>query len=136
MGRNPFSRALIKMDSLHAVTNPLPRRPDTPIPATMEELTAAFALLKISESKTCCLDRPDFVEPCPMCGSRGTFITHASKGMRTCNGCEDKFCTKCLYGSRYCCAYVYGSLDAPAGAERQLTLGVQSPKAEEKKENK
>lgn len=102
----------------------------------MEELAAAVTLLKMSESKTCCYDRPDFVEPCPMCGATGTYVTHASKGMRVCNGCDDKFCTKCLHGSRYCCAYVYGSLDAPTAAERQLTLGVQSPKAEEKKENK
>lgn len=92
-----------------------------------EDAAAALVLLK------CCENRPDFVEPCPSCGGKGSYITHASKGLRTCNGCDDKFCVKCLFGSRYCCAYVYGKLDAPDPAERQLTLGVQSPKAEENK---
>lgn len=91
---------------------------------------AALALIALKEP--CCETRPPFMEPCPSCGNKSSYVTHASKGMRTCNGCEDNFCVKCYYGSRYCCAYVYGRLDVPEAAERQLTLGVQSPKAEEK----
>jgi hypothetical protein len=101
--------------------------------ARIDEEAAASALLTL-----CCQDRPAFLEPCPSCNTKGTYITHASKGLRTCNGCEDKFCTKCYHGSRYCCAYVYGAdLSSPSGPlERLLTLGVSSPKAEEKTENK
>lgn len=47
------------------------------------------------------------LDRCPSCHERGTYVSHASKGLRTCNGCADIFCTKCGYGSRYCCAYVF-----------------------------
>jgi hypothetical protein len=80
--------------------------------------------------------RPPFLEPCPSCGIKTSYVSHASLGLRTCNGCDDKFCTKCYHGSRYCCAYVYGPLKAAESLVRQETLGVQSPKAEEKTENK
>ncbi len=45
--------------------------------------------------------------PCPSCSERGTYVSHKSKGLRTCNGCEDMFCTKCGYGARYFCAYIF-----------------------------
>ena len=101
----------------------------------IEEEDAAATLIALG---ACCEDRPPFLEPCPSCNSKGTYVTHASKGLRTCNGCDDKFCTKCYYGSRYCCAYVYGSVSAspPTTLVRSQALGVPSPKAEEKKENK
>lgn len=106
----------------------------------IDEEDAAAALLALRDSgseEKCCEGRPPFLEPCPSCGALGTYITHASVGIRTCNGCEDKFCTSCYHGSRYCCRYVYRRpLAAPTGLDRQLTLGVQSPKAEEKRENK
>ena len=114
----------------------LPGGPCSTCQERIDEETAAMALLALATE--CCRDRPEFLEPCPMCNARGTYVTHASKGLRTCNGCEDKFCTKCYHGSRYCCAYVYSplSLPAPTTFERQQALGVQSPKAEEKTENK
>lgn len=65
----------------------------------IDEMDAAEALAKLC--------RPEFMEPCPSCGNQESYITHASQGLRTCNGCEDKFCTNCYYGSRYCCTYVY-----------------------------
>lgn len=102
-----------------------------------QEAEVAAALLALTVS--CCQDRPSFLEPCPSCNSTGTYVTHASKGLQTCNGCDDKFCTKCYHGSRYCCAYVYGPdvLASPSGPlERLLSLGAPSPKAEEKTENK
>lgn len=61
-------------------------------------------------------------ETCPACKSKSTYVTHASKGLRTCNGCQDRFCTECLYGARYCCAYVYGVLPAPPRISRPLPL--------------
>lgn len=72
---------------------------------------------------------------CPHCGERNTIVTHASVGIRTCNGCSDEFCTNCFYGARYCCSYVYPPRPKPS-LERQVAVGVQSPKAEEKGENK
>jgi len=70
------------------------KRPDTPRPMEpMDTLEVARLLLTLSR--------------CPSCHERGTYVSHASKGLRTCNGCEDMFCTKCAYGSRYCCAYVF-----------------------------
>lgn len=61
-----------------------------------------------------------YIRPaCPSCHSRGTYISHASKGLRTCNGCEDMFCTKCYHGSRYCCAY--HTLPPPPPVSRQCS---------------
>lgn len=77
------------------------------------------------------------VESCPSCATKGTYVTHASKGLPTCSGCDEKFCTKCYYGSRYCCVYVYGTLTTPTGPlVRSQTFGLPSPTAEEKTENK
>jgi hypothetical protein len=72
----------------------------------------AIAGLRSLANPGCCDDRAEFMEPCPSCGDKKSYISHASKGLRTCNGCDDKFCTKCYHGSRYCCAYVY--LPAPS----------------------
>ena len=147
-------RPTIEMDSLrspsyiynhggyYAPSNPrLCNTPGGPCMACqqrIDEEDAALALCALKHStEKCCDGRPPFLEPCPSCGSEGTYVTHASQGLRTCNGCEDKFCTSCLHGSRYCCRYVLGvALPAPTSADRQLTLGVQSPKSEEKTENK
>lgn len=66
--------------------------------------------------------RPMEIEPeiCPSCHEYGTYISHASKGLRTCNGCEDNICTKCRYGCRYYCPAV--SLPAPSSpASRQCS---------------
>ena len=116
-----------------------PRDCNTPIGPCdycQERISAAEALVAISKAPSCCVDRPSVAEPCPECRAL-TYITHASKGLRTCNGCDEKFCTKCYYGSRYCCSYVYGKLPAPTTPPvRQEALGVQSPKAQEKGENK
>jgi hypothetical protein len=67
----------------------------------IEEAAAALLLL----TPRCCADkRPEFLEPCPFCGEQYSYVSHISQGLRTCNGCEDKFCIKCRHGSRYCCA--------------------------------
>ncbi len=50
---------------------------------------------------------------CPSCKSEGTYVTHASMGLRTCNGCSDSFCTACFHGTRYCCVHIYGKLPPP-----------------------
>lgn len=109
----------------------MPNGPCSYCQTRIDEEEAAAALLAL-----CCKDRPPFLEPCPSCHSRGTYVTHASKGLRTCNGCDETFCTKCYHGARYCCAYVYGPSEPLGPAERQETLGLPSPKAEEKTENK
>lgn len=120
---DPFFGGLIKTDSME-------RRPDTPRP-DMETL----AYIKMP---TCCQDRPSFLEPCPRCNDSTLHTTHALKGVKTCNGCPDKVCLKCFDGARYFCALRKADpLDPPQGPlERQLALGVQSPKVEEKTENK
>ena len=102
---------------------------------------AAQALLALANSAPrsppCCADRPIFLEPCPSCNS--TRVTHTSMGLPTCNGCVEPVCTNCFDGARYFCplrreaAYL---LPPPGPLERQTALGVQSPKAEEKRENK
>jgi hypothetical protein len=99
----------------------------------------AEALVQLSQS--CCASRPDFLEPCPECGSAKTYISHASQGLKTCNGCEDKFCTACFYGTRYCCAYMLKAKAPPLAPpsspiQRQTAVGVQSPRQEETQENK
>jgi hypothetical protein len=122
---------------LYAPGNPrlcnTPGGPCSSCEERIEEEDTAITLLSL---KDCCNTRPEFLEPCPMCGKVGSYVSHESKGLKTCNGCEDMFCSECYYGSRYCCAYVYGELPRPARAERSETLGVQSPNVEEKKENK
>lgn len=106
----------------------------------MEE--AAQALLNLPAAQTprsppCCTDRPIFLEPCPKCNSSDAFVTHTSKGHRTCNGCADTVCTNCFDGARYYCPLRQSPIPPPPGPiERQIALGVQSPKAEEKTENK
>ena len=94
----------------------------------IDEETVAATLVQLKN---------DIPERCPSCNKRNSYVTHASRGLRTCNGCDDKFCTHCLFGSRYCCSYVYGSLPPPTSPPtRQKAIGVQSPKVEEKRENK
>jgi hypothetical protein len=69
-------------------------------------------------------------DPCPDCNE--PYVTHESRGIRTCNGCPDKVCSNCFDGARYFCP-----LRPPSDPlVRQQALGVQSPKAEEKGENK
>jgi hypothetical protein len=81
--------------------------------------------------------KKDVTERCPSCHTKDTYITHASKGFRICNGCDERFCMNCLFGSRYCCAYVYQKLPAPSSPlVRQKAMGVQISEAEEKRENK
>lgn len=64
------------------------------------------------------IDEEDAAQTCPSCSAKGTYITHASQGLSTCNGCEDSFCTECFHGTRYCCAYIYGALPAPPRISR------------------
>jgi hypothetical protein len=93
---------------------------------------AADALVKLS--RECCAARPVFMEPCPGCHTAAPRITHASRGFRCCNGCSESLCSTCFEGARYFCPL---RLCAPLGPlVRQVALGVQSPKAEEKGENK
>ena len=63
----------------------------------------------------------DVPESCPACGLQDTYVTHASKHIQTCIGCEDKFCTACFHGCRYYCTYVYGSLSAPPPISRECS---------------
>ena len=65
-------------------------------------------------------------------------VSHASLGVAPCNGCPTTLCPKCLTGARYFCPLrAREPLDAPTSPlVRQEALGVQSPKAETKKENK
>lgn len=83
-----------------------------------------------------CATRPPFLEPCPDCN--GSYMTHASCGLAPCNGCPEKVCGNCFAGARYFCPLRRALLlPAPtAPLVRQEALGVQSPKAEEKGENK
>ena len=96
-------------------------------------LAAAGALLALSQQPPCCADRPAFLEPCPDCN--GTYVTHASRGFATCNGCPDKVCGNCFGEARYFCP-LRKLLPPPAPLVRQMAIGVQSPKPEEKRENK
>jgi len=77
-------------------------------------------------------------EPCPDCHAPMIPVTHESRGLRTCNGCPDTLCSTCFDGARYFCPLrTAPPLAPPTGPlERQQALGVQSPKAEEKGENK
>lgn len=103
----------------------------------MEE--AATALVLLAQGGGGCPSRAEFLEPCPECNLLGTFVTHASCGLRTCNGCSDSVCTSCFDGARYHCPLrrPVPPLSPPHGPlQRQEALGVQSPKAEEKRENK
>lgn len=105
--------------------------PGGPCDYCQERIDADMVAAALVQLKT------DVPERCPSCNARASYVSHASRGLRTCNGCDDKFCVKCLFGSRYCCAYVYGGLPPPSSPPaRQSALGVQSPKAEEKGENK
>ena len=76
--------------------------------------------------------RPEFMEPCPQCNAVGCSVTHASVGLKPCNGCPEGTCSKCFHGTRYFCPLRTGGVELV----RQETLGVRSPKMEEKKENK
>jgi hypothetical protein len=102
----------------------------------IDELSAAKALVTISIS--CCADRPDFMEPCPSCTMRAPRVTHADAGLRCCNGCEETLCSNCYTGARYFCPLrrIEFLTPPPGPLVRQEALGVQSPKAEEKGENK
>jgi hypothetical protein len=105
--------------------------------ARIDEEEAAEALLLLS--KSCCTDRAPFMEPCPDCNKVALRVTHAAEGIQRCNGCEESLCTNCFGGARYFCPLrtKHAALKAPdQPLERQLTLGVQSPRAEEKTDNK
>lgn len=99
----------------------------------IDTLVAAESLVLLSQS--CCGVRPAFMEPCPECNAVGSLVTHAEKGIRCCNGCEERLCVECFAGARYFCPLRRLS---PPGSPlaRQEALGVQSPEAEEKGENK
>lgn len=96
----------------------------------IDEEEAAEALVALSRAPPCCVDRPGFLEPCPYCSAVGSYVTHEPR----CNGCPGKLCINCFFGARYYCPL---RLNPPSGPlVRQEALGVQSPKAEEKRENK
>jgi hypothetical protein len=96
----------------------------------IDEEEAAEALVALSRAPPCCVDRPGFLEPCPHCSAVGSYVTHEPR----CNGCPGKLCINCFFGARYYCPL---RLNPPSGPlVRQEALGVQSPKAEEKRENK
>ncbi len=99
---------------------------------------AAEALIALSRAPPCCVDRPSFLEPCPGCQTVGTHVTHESRGLKPCNGCPGKLCINCFFGARYYCPLrTIAFLSPPPGPlVRQEALGVQSPKVEEKGENK
>lgn len=78
------------------------------------------------ECTMCSNERPHFMEPCPQCGNKTTFASHADRGLALCVGCQDKFCTDCKFGSRYLCKYmeqVNGEnyVPPPPKLERQIT---------------
>jgi hypothetical protein len=105
----------------------------------IDELNAqAAAEALVALSKSCCADRPDFMEPCPSCTVTAPRVSHADAGLRCCNGCEETLCSNCYDGARYFCPLRRAQrLSPPAGPlVRQEAVGVQSPKAEEKGENK
>lgn len=97
---------------------------------------AAEALVALSKSR--CATRPPFLEPCPECNVTGTYRTHQESGLATCNGCPETVCGGCFTGARYFCPLRQIELLPPPSAPlvRQEAVGVQSPKAEEKRENK
>lgn len=59
------------------------------------------------ESPSCavCVQRPEFLEPCPSCGCKNTYKHHSDIGVPQCRDCEPKICTECAYGARYTCEY-------------------------------
>ena len=102
----------------------------------MEAQAAAEALVKLSNE--CCASRAAFMEPCPDCNAPAAYVTHASRGIACCNGCVDALCSNCFSGARYFCPLRKTAFLPPPARVlvRQEALGVQSPKAEEKGENK
>jgi hypothetical protein len=97
----------------------------------IDEAQAAEALRRLST-------RPPFLEPCPACSEPSTFVTHESRGLRQCNGCPGKLCIRCFFGARYHCPLRTEEFLLPPSAPltRQEAVGVQSPRAETKTENK
>ena len=67
-----------------------PKRPDTPRPVL------------------------DKMNTCPSCEAPNSYFTHASLGLRTCNGCAETICMNCHRGARYCCAYFRPILFPPS----------------------
>ncbi len=109
--------------------------PSGPCEYCQERIAAANTLVSLSKAPSCCVDRPGFIEPCPECNSPASYVTHASKGMKTCNGCKEPLCIRCFFGARYYCPL--RKLEPPTSPlARQEALGVQSPEAQEKGENK
>lgn len=75
------------------------------------------------ESCTVCDCRPDFLEPCPSCGTPGAYKTHSDTGFPQCHGCDPKICVECAYGARYTCDYFRMRNTLPTGPpklERQI----------------
>ena len=66
-----------------------------------------------------CTDRPAFLEPCPSCGTAGTYKSHVDTGFPQCHGCDPMICTDCAYGARYTCDY-FRTRNAPPTLERQI----------------
>ena len=113
----------------------MPNGPCSNCQERIDEMAAAEALVSLSKSPSCCVDRPGFIEPCPECNSPSSYVTHASKGLKTCNGCKDSLCIRCFFGARYYCPL--RKLEPPTTPLlRQEAIGVQSPNAQEKGENK
>jgi hypothetical protein len=73
---------------------------------------------------------------CPDCGAPDALVSHESRGHKTCNGCPEKLCIRCFFGARYYCPLRVRLPPPSSPPLRQEALGVQSPKAEEKRENK
>ena len=116
---------------LYAPPNPrkcnMPGGPCEHCELRIERIDAALAAeARASLSKTC-----------PDCGHQDALVSHASQRRKTCNGCTDTVCIYCGSGARYFCPLPL-RLPAPPSSPllRQTALGVQSPKAEEKGENK
>jgi hypothetical protein len=103
--------------------------PNGPCEYCQDRISAAETLVALSRS---------CAEVCPECNAIGSFVTHADKGYRCCNGCQDRLCIRCFFGARYYCPLrKMCHLSPPTSPlTRQEALGVQSPKAQEKGENK
>jgi hypothetical protein len=117
--------------------------------ARIDEEDAAEALLLLAASAPpCCADRPAFLEPCPSCNTAGSYITHAERGIACCNGCSERLCSQCFTGARYYCPLLMLLPPPPGPLVRQEAISpqsptgmysppvVQTPEAEEKRENK
>ena len=134
-------------------SSPETNRPPTPFPESVNMIDLRTPSIDYNhggiyapvDPRTCsapngpceyCQERIDKETTCHECDAVGSVVSHASRGHKTCNGCPDKLCIRCFFGARYYCP-LRSSLPPPTSPPvRQTAMGVQSPKAEEKGENK